>query len=101
MNTRGKPFQFETCCVNAKGDDIYEMVERSRNITYRTFFKHILLDEVLSIFAGIGYARDSRSGLTLKRDWGVFYAKSRYQGRPCYYLSHSGIEYVFVERGNV
>jgi len=86
-----KPFHYEICCVNANGDDISEMVDRSRPITYRTFFKHVSKEEVLELFPVYG------DGLTIKQDWAVQYARSRYQGRPCYYLIHSAIEYVFTE----
>ncbi len=92
-----KLFKYETCCVNAKGKDIQVMVEQNRDITYRTFFKYVSLDDVLEVFEG--YVKDSRKGLTLKNDWAVSYSKSLYQGRPCYYINHSMIEYIFTKEG--
>ena len=37
-----------------------------------------------------------RGGLRLKDDWHVGYFKSTYDGKPCYYIDHSRIEYIFA-----
>ena len=92
-----KKFHFEIRCVEAIGTDIEEMVQQARPISYRTFFKYVSLYEVLSLFAGIyskhGNRRQNCSPIT--QDKAVHYFKSRYQNRRCYYLTQSGIEYVF------
>jgi len=90
-----KTYYFEIDCVSAKGEDISEMVDLSREISYQTFFSHVNLNEVMEIFPF--YERDSRLGLTLKNDWAVSYFKSWYRGRPCYFIVHSAIEYVFTK----
>jgi hypothetical protein len=71
------------------------MVDQSRDITYRTFQKHA---KGLTDWAReMGYVRDPQhGGLSLKNDWHVSYHKSEYDGRPCYYLVHSAIEYIWT-----
>ena len=90
-----KKFKYETCCVHAEGEDVQDMVDQGRDITYHTLFKHVSLDEVSELFPT--YSRNSRKGLTLKNDWAVSYSKSYYRGLPCYYINHSMIEYIFTE----
>lgn len=90
-----KTFHFVINCVNAKGRDIEAMVDNGRDVSYKTFFKHVSLDEVLGLLPW--YAKDSRRGLTIKNDWAVSYSRSRYRNRRCYFLTHSAIEYIFVE----
>jgi hypothetical protein len=90
-----KRFSYETCCINADGNDIGSMVDKSKDISYRTFFKYVSREEVLGIFPF--YENDSRNGLTLKNDFAISYYKSHYQGRSCYFLTHSAIEYIFTE----
>jgi hypothetical protein len=92
-----KSYKYETCCVNAKGEDISEMTASSIDITYRTFFRHVDLQEAIEALGNF-YERDPRRGLTLKDDWHVAYCKGKYRGKPCYYLVHSGIEYIWIER---
>lgn len=106
-----KPFRFVTCCVNADGQDIMDMVDQAKSISYQTFFSNVPLSEVFqSGIAGIYYwtpAQCLAGGidyeevrgnypLTMKKDWHISYHKSVYQGRPCLYFVHSAIEYVFV-----
>lgn len=96
-----KTFHFEIRCVEAKGTDIEEMVQQARPIAYRTFFNYVSLYEVLSLFPGI-YTKHGnlcQNCFTIKQDKSVRYFKSRYQNRKCYYLTQSGIEYVFTEEG--
>lgn len=86
-------YRYETCCVNAIGDDITAMVDVAREITLRTFRKHC---DTREWEEHMGYSRRGRGGLPLSRDWHVSYHKSKYQGRPCYYARHSAIEHIFT-----
>lgn len=104
-------YRYETCCVNADGGDISDMVDAAVDVTYEEFMRNVPLDQIFA--SGIGYGYDwppakllvagidprevGRQGLTLKKDWHVSYHKSTYQGRPCYFMCHSAIEYVFVK----
>lgn len=82
-----------TCCVNARGSDIDDMRynEKCREITYRTFLKHVSLEELSDITKSY-YTKE----FPLKNDLYVSYHKSFYKGEPCVYMVHSAIEYIFV-----
>jgi hypothetical protein len=83
-----------------KGIDINKMKDMSRSVTYETMKKHCDIDGILEkCFPGI-YAKRKNDGLTIKNDWHIRYSKSYYKGQPCYYFTHSGIEYIFVRRGD-
>jgi hypothetical protein len=91
-------FKYEICCVDAPtGEMISEMKEGSREITYKTFRSHC--EGVDAWARSKGYDRTSRQGLTLKADWAVGFYKGTYDGRPCFYLSWSGIEYIWTKDG--
>ena len=83
-----------TDCVSSDANSINAMIDNAREIAYRTFIRHVSLEHLLAIFPG--YYLNSRQGLTLKKDWYVTYHSSIYRGKPCVYLCHSAIEYVFV-----
>jgi len=85
-------FTYETCCVNSDGPSITAMVDAAREIKLGTFRRHC---ESSRLESELGYCR---GGLSLARDWHVTFYKSRFRGRPCYYLRHSAIEYVFTEQ---
>jgi hypothetical protein len=90
-----KRFEYETCCVNSTAELIHAMVDRAIEVTYETVHKHC---QGLSEWAAnMGYEASSRTGLTLKEDWAVSYYRSRYNGRPCYYVRHSAIEHIWLE----
>jgi hypothetical protein len=72
------------------------MVEASKPVGYTTFSKHADFENLLD---QMGYApKGSRNqGLRIANDYHVAYFKSRFKGRPCYFMVHSGIEYIFQE----
>jgi hypothetical protein len=97
FDTDSRPsFAYATCCVHDAADAIIAMTEQAREVTYQTACRH--LKEALRDWAeGMGYATAPRErGLRLKGDWHVRYYRSRYRGKPCFYVVHSAIEYVFV-----
>jgi len=93
----GKPFKYLTSCVACgDGDAINEMKAASKSITLKTMRKHCDME---GLEQELGYCTRTKyddSGLWLGRDWHVSFDKSRYKGEPCYYLTHSGIEYIFI-----
>ena len=87
------PFHYATCCVESDGESITAMVDAARDITYRTALKH--MTDLLIWARARGYeAREP--GVTLRTDWHVSFHKSVYQGKPCYYVQWSGIEYIWL-----
>jgi len=87
-------FQYITNCVNSTAEKIDYMVDNAREITYKTFIKHVNWKEISRL---LKYDTHYRSGLLLKNDWHVTYHKSTYEGTPCYYVQWSGIEWIFIK----
>lgn len=92
------PHYFVTRCVEANGDDINEMCDSplSKEISTGYFMKEIapslkIDKEILELF-----------NLTKKsefiNDYHIRCNRSYYQGVPCYYIVHSAIEYIFVDK---
>ena len=86
-------YYYLTNCVCSYAKDINDMLDKEIDITYNTFFKYVDLHYVERMFK---YGKHLR----IKNDYAVSYHRSKYKGIPCYYLKHSGIEYIFiVEKG--
>ena len=82
-----------TNCVNSTGDAINAMVDKAREITYKTFIKHVDWREVSQM---LGYDLHYKREMLLKNDYAPSYYKSVFEGNPCYYISWSAIEYIFI-----
>jgi len=98
-------FYYETCCVNSTAKLINAMTDRAREVTWATFRRHVHWTEVRGVFPFYSYHGELHNPETdeltapmhIKDDFAVRFCKSRYDGRPCYYIIHSGIEYIFTE----
>lgn len=89
-------FEFITSCVDvplSKVQDLFDMMDRARDVSFATFARRTRWQ---SIAASLGCAVGSQKGLHLKDDYHVSFKRSTWRGRPCYYLDHSRIEYIFV-----
>jgi len=85
---RLKPFKFATSCVLCSQADVealHEMVDNGRQITVETFLKHCDLKDT------------DFTAKSLREDWHVRFFKSRFSGKPCYYVDHSAIEHIFTK----
>jgi len=92
-----KKYRYFACCTEFKPDQVRflnQMTESAREISYRTMQKHC--QELGRWALDKGYKLFPSKGLTLKNDWHVAYYKSTYNGRPCYYLVWSAIEFIWV-----
>ena len=86
--------QYITCCVDSTAADICPMVERARQITYRTLRRHVGAAALAETFPAYDWRRRPHD-LTMRRDFAVSYYKSVYRGRPVYYVRWSAIEFIF------
>ena len=92
-------YMYETDCVEADGDDISNMVDAATEVRYKEIKSNC--EGLKAWEIGSGYSPDgTRKELTLRRDMEVRYYRSVYKGIPCYYIRHSGIEYVWVNAGS-
>ena len=92
---RAKRTLFTRCCDGvATSEQLHEMYDREREITLRTFARHV---DIRPIAEDMGYQYGPRvKGLRLSKDWAVRFYKSTFCGQPCYYMDHSAIDHVFL-----
>ena len=82
-------YHFITDCISARAQDIHDMTDNAREITYATFRRYVNTCELEEM---LGY---NGSGLKLKDDWAVSFYRSKYRRKTCVYVSWSSIEYIF------
>ena len=107
MNAK-RNFYFHTDCIRSTAKLITEMVEAAKEITWETFIYYVPVEEVKRVFPLYSYHGEKFNPNTgqltaprhLKDDYGVRFYSSRYDGRPCYFIEHSAIEHVFLQREN-
>lgn len=86
------PYAFLTSCVDAKEEDINKMQEDAEECTFGEMQHNC---DFLPFMKVLGYIE---ADLALEEDWHVSYARSMYKGSTCYYLVHSAIEYIWVNK---
>lgn len=87
-------YSFKTTCVNSTAERIERMTENAKKVTYNELAKAIGEIELKIIFPTYKW---NGKGLELKNDYAVSFYKSKYMGKPCYYIVHSMIEYIFTK----
>jgi len=93
-----KKYHYETSCVECTNrvEALNKMIEEAVEVEYSAMLRNC---ENLTIWAQRqGYSRNIHQGLTLKDDWHVSFHKSTFEGKPCYYLRWSAIEFIWVRR---
>ena len=87
-------------CVGWDRDDVpslHDMIEAERDITRRTFLRHVNKEDQAELELRLSYAPYARGSiLTMCRDYAVSYHRSKLHGSTVYYFKHSAIEYVFT-----
>lgn len=69
------------------------MIDTANEITWRTFIKHVDIEEIRALFPTYDW---KGAGLHIKDDYAVSFYKSTFRNKPCCYLVHSSIEYIFT-----
>jgi hypothetical protein len=89
--------RYVTNCVDCgDGDAINEMTDNATEIVRRTFIHHVAWADLLELEKALGYADHPKRGLTMAGDWHVRYGKGKFNDKPCVFIVHSAIEYIFV-----
>ena len=90
-------YHYAGTCIESTCERITDMIEHARPVTLRTLRKHCV--GLRDWERDMGYAVGAgKKGLRLKNDWAVSFHKSRYDGRPCYFIDHSRIERIWTRR---
>jgi len=84
------------CTDKSTAPHLQDMMDGARQITYRTFVKAVGLEALRSIFGDYSWGH-RRGDIRMKNDPYVTYYRSMYDGKQCYYVRHSGIEYIFLD----
>ena len=88
--------KYITNCVESTESRISSMIDSAIEVTRRTFVKNVDQHSLQALSLSLGYARHPKQGLTMAGDYMVSYYRSKFCGRPCYYLCFSSIEYIFM-----
>lgn len=90
-------YSFYRSCVDWPRSDVgalRDMIDNAKDITRRTFLKHVDLDQLKETEANLGYDKHLR----MKDDYHVSYHRSTLHGKRVYYFKWSGIEHVFTKQ---
>lgn len=92
-------YRYRCSCIESTYEKISTLTEKAGPITYDTFCRKVNKQDWNELLQKLGYdtGTSQRGGLRIKDDWHVGYYSSTYEGKPCVYLEHSRIEYIFVE----
>lgn len=90
-------FRYETCCVLSTDELITELRDSAEDVTEAEF--RAACEGVDDWAVAHGYDLDPDDGLTLSEDWHVSWERGTYDGRPCFFLTWSGIEFVWTDAG--
>lgn len=97
-------YTFLTDCIHSTAEKIIALTKSGKRITWETFKKHVSIDEVRNTFPYYSYRGEmfNKYGeltcpMHIKDDYAVGFWKGVYDGEPCYYITHSAIEYIFAE----
>lgn len=103
LRTQARPHNlirmtFHQNCVTLPASVVLNMIDKGRKITYRTFLKYVDVDHLAEQFPQYAWSlSEIREGnLRMKDDFVVEFYKSEFKGKPCVYVVHSAIEYVFI-----
>jgi hypothetical protein len=87
--------QYVKNCVTATNIQLIPMVSNARQIDFDTFAQAVDMDEVRRLFQHYNWTDKQSNGLRLKDDRYVSYWESTFMEKPCVYIEHSCIEYIF------
>lgn len=83
-------------CVDCSQNEVpalHAMTEQARSISFRTFAARCNWKPIAAM---MGYTVGPGKGLRLAHDRCVKFFRSTWNGKPCYYMQHSAIEFVFM-----
>lgn len=93
-------FRYETCCVDSTYELISDLKDGAEDVDFSELLEHC--EGVQDWAASKGYEglrTGDSEGLCLEDDWSVSFCRGTYDGRPCYFIVWSGIEYIWTAAG--
>jgi len=94
-----KQYVYETSCIECGGrvEALNKMIEEAVDVNYSTMLRNC--HELIWWAEQKGYRRNANHGLTLKDDWHVSFHRSTFEGKQCYFVRWSAIEFIWVKKG--
>lgn len=86
--------EFIGTCVHLPVHRLDEYDESSRDITHRTFRKHVGPEMATQINTEMGYGDCPR--LSLATDWSVSFSKGKWRGKKAVCVMHSSIHHIWT-----
>ncbi len=83
------------CTDSHMAHGLQDMLDGAKKISYRTLVSAVGRNQLADTFPNFDWSRQPRH-LTMVNDYVVRYYRSFFDGKPCYYVRESGIEYIFV-----
>ena len=96
-----RDYHFFSNCVDWPRDkvqDLQSMIDAKKDITRKTFLRHVDKEELREIEHSLHYSNHYRQGMTMAQDYHVTYHTSICAGKRVYFFRHSCIEFVFMPR---
>lgn len=95
-----KEYVYLCCCTDLFGntekvETLNKMLADRQQTNYQAVQRHC--KGLLEWSKKIGYGARKSDGLTLQHDRMVGFYRSKWRGKPCYYVLWSAIEYIWVK----
>jgi len=94
-------YKYYSDCVTWQRSKIWELenlIDNAVEIQRQTIMLQVGSPLIKQLEKQLGYAKHHTQGLTMAKDWAVSYFKTEYRGKPAYFVRHSAIEYIFIQR---
>jgi len=97
MTATSWEYRYVHSCVDSTYEDMCDLLETEDEVTREEFVKNVNEEDRVLLEQRLGYDSDFR----ITDDWHVTYHEGIYRKHSCFYLQHSGIEYIFTFNGNL
>lgn len=75
-------------CVGLEAEDLEAFDDSAREITYKTFARHLGREGIREI--------NRWAGVAISKDWHVSFERGKWKGNPAVCLHHSGIHHLWA-----
>lgn len=84
------------CISSHTAPYLADMMDQATPVSYQTIMRAVGRAQLAECFPDFDWSSRPRA-LTMARDPYVSYYRSTFNGKPCYYVRESGIEYIFAD----
>lgn len=88
-------YVYKGSCIDSTAQLIQDMTQKSHRISWKTFKKHIKCGRKFLLIIGAIFEETTDKQIEAC-DW-IAFRKSKFNGKPCYYIDWSSIEWIWVK----